>query len=75
MSVEVSATPPHSLYNLLLDVIHQVPLPEGGPQGSGGRLPLVKTRSAQTPYGTEVVRELNIDDAVAASQGGTATYR
>ena len=35
----------------------------------------MKTRSAQTPFGTQIVRELNIDEAVAASQGSTAMHR
>ena len=37
-------------------------------QGNDPKIPLYKTRSAQTPYGTQVVREVNIEEAIARSQ-------
>ena len=37
-------------------------------QGKDSKIPLYKTRSAQTPYGTQVFREVNIEEAIARSQ-------
>ena len=37
-------------------------------QGKDSKIPLFKTRSAQTPYGTQVFREVNIEEAIARSQ-------
>lgn len=37
-------------------------------QGRDSKIPLYKTRSAQTPYGTQVFREVNIEEAIARSQ-------
>ena len=37
-------------------------------QGKDSKIPLFKTRSAQTPYGTQVSREVNIEEAIARSQ-------
>ena len=37
-------------------------------QGQDSKIPLYKTRSAQTPYGTQVFREVNIEEAIARSQ-------
>ena len=35
----------------------------------------MKSTSAQSPYGVEPVRERSIDEAVAASQGGSSSLR
>ena len=37
-------------------------------QWKDSKIPLYKTRSAQTPYGTQVFREVNIEEAIARSQ-------
>lgn len=37
-------------------------------KGQDAKIPLYKTRSAQTPYGTQVFREVNIEEAIARSQ-------
>ena len=37
-------------------------------QGKDSKIPLYKTRSAQTPYGPQVFREVNIEEAIARSQ-------
>ena len=37
-------------------------------QGKDLKIPLYKTRSVQTPYGTQVFREVNIEEAIARSQ-------
>ena len=39
-----------------------------GQYGNDLKIPLYKTRSAQTPYGQQVFREVNIEEAIARSQ-------